>query len=471
MGAEAKARRPREPVSAKAAPRRSDFSVLDRRAILGFHADPYPNPSSLSLTPAPASLREVVREWEEFLRQPPFGQEMVLHVHVPYCRSKCHFCDCSSSPPASSQDFDVYLEHLQAEIGTLAPLFREVRFQRLYIGGGTPNLLSDTRLASLFQMVNRHFETAPGAVRCIEFAPERTRPSNLGIARDAGINRVSLGIQTLSPGILPSLGRPGAFPETSLRALDLVHRAGFPEVNVDLIFGLGAETPEDFHRGLASLLSQEPDTVTIQLVHDSKISQVFSDRQHRHLVEERYVRYVRDLLGSIEDAFPDYRGHLRPGVCVLVHRKLARPWDQWLDFFSCLDRDFVSTLGLGPMAHSRLLGRLGYQCQFGARDPSEQNYVFHWYTVELEAFIEAACSLAVQGRIRLDELRTGPDKVPPSLARALERLEQEGLLSRDGVEWRETTESANPLMPEVQRLAEACRRTRLGEFGQRRRSG
>ncbi|HOU54272.1 MAG TPA: radical SAM protein [Myxococcota bacterium] len=436
-------------------PRRS------RRSILGYHLDPYPNPSALRLPPAPASLAELVVEWRDFLAHSRFARDIGLHLHVPYCRSKCRFCDCSSTPVGAAVDYRAYLEDLQAEVATLAPLFRDVAFRRLYIGGGTPNLLPDPLLASLLETVNRHFRTEPGAVRCIEFAPERTRTTNLAIARSAGINRLSLGVQTLTPGLLSSLGRPGASPEIALRALELVRQAGFQEVNLDLIFGLAGETPETFHRGLEVLLAREPDTITVQLVHDSKIAQVYGDRDHRRSVEDAYVDYVRRTLPSIHRSFPAYQGHLRPGVCVLVHRRMTRPWDQWLDFFSCLDRDLISTLGLGPMAHSRLEGRLAYQCQFGAREPGALNYVFHRLTEELAAFIDTACALATQGRFRLEDVQQRIGSVPPRLLEEIAHLERQGRLVRAGEEWVGWKGAQNPLMPAVDRLALECRRIRL----------
>lgn len=436
-------------------------SGRSRRSILGSYLEPYPNPSALRLPPAPASLAELAREWRDFLAHSRFARDIGLHVHVPYCRSKCRFCDCSSTPMGAAVDYPAYLEDLQAEVAVLAPLFRDVAFRRLYIGGGTPNLLPDPLLAALLETVNRHFRTEPDAVRCIEFAPERTRATNLAIARSAGIHRLSLGVQTLTPGLLPSLGRSGASPEVSLRALELVQQAGFQEVNIDLIFGLAGETPETFHRGLEALLAREPDTITVQLVHDSKIAQVYWNLGHRRSVEDAYLDYVRKRLLSIHRAFPAYRSHLRPGVCVLVHRRMMRPWDQWLDFFSCLDRDLISTLGLGPMAHSRLVGRLAYQCQFGARDPGTLNYVFHTLTEELETFIDVACTLAVQGRFCLEDLRQRFGAIPPRLLQEIECLEQEGRLSRAGEEWVGGKGAKNPLMPAVDRLAQECRRIRL----------
>jgi len=308
-------------------------------------------------------------------------------------------------------------------------------------------------------------------VRCIEFAPERTRSSNLLIARDAGINRISLGIQTLSPDILRSMGRIGASPEVSLRALDRAIQGGFGEVNVDLIFGLGRETPESFHRGLQVLLAREPDTVTVQLGHDSRISRIYADRNHRRAVENAYVAYVRRTLLRIDRTFPAYRSHLRPGVCLLVHRKMSRPWNQWLDFYSCLDRDLISTLGLGPMAHSRMVGHLAYQCQHGTRDPDTPNYVFHSLSEELSVFIDAACSLAAHGRFRLEALRDRFGAVPQSLLDEIDRLEQAGFLSRAGEDWVGWRGARNPLMQAVDRLAQECRRPTLGRHLPERRFG
>ncbi len=116
----------------------------------------------------------------------------------------------------------------------------------------------------------------------MEFAQELTRRNRLEAARDAGINRISLGVQTMNREVLVRVGRPQGGPEVSRRAYEMVREVGFDEVNVDLIFGLEDETRESFWAGLDEVLRWGPETITVQLVHDCVTTRVFrSEEQAR----------------------------------------------------------------------------------------------------------------------------------------------------------------------------------------------
>ncbi len=428
-----------------------------RARILGYFPDPYPNLSVPGYPPVPTTLDAIRRRWEIFLSESRFARDIVLHLHVPYCVRKCDYCDCSSDAIRSRGDLDGYRKDVVREMDVLAPTFGGVMFRRLYVGGGTPNLLSAMALGDLLDAVNRRFRFASGVVRCVEFSPELTRRNRLEAARDAGINRISLGVQTMNAAVLARVGRPRAGCEVSKRAYDLVREVGFDEVNGDLIFGLDDETLESFQEGLDEVLRWGPETVTVQLVHDCATTRVFRTARHRQEVEEKYVVAVDRWVREVPVAHPDYECVIRPATCVFTRRTFRRRWDEWPDFYSFRDRVTFSTLGFGVYAHSKMHGSCGYQRQPSVPGSDEPRHVFHAYTEELEAAMDMACALTAEGRFDVEEVAARYGGLSGRLEAIVSRLVEEGRLHRAGFEVSAPPGPENPLASTVHLLAYECR--------------
>ncbi len=428
-----------------------------RAKILGFFPDPYPNLSVPPYRPVPTTPDALRTRWEDFLARSRFANDLVLHLHVPYCVRKCDYCDCSSDAIRSRTDLDGYRQAVVREMDLLAATFEGVVFRRLYVGGGTPNLLPAAALGALLDEGNRRFRFREGAVRCVEFSPELTRRNRLRAARDAGINRVSLGVQTLNGTVLARVGRPRAGPDVSRRAYDLVREAGFDEVNVDLIFGLDDETEASFQAGLDEVLRWGPDTVTVQLVHDCATTRVFRTDRHRQEVEDLYVAAVERWAREVPVVHPDYSCVIRPATCVFTRRTFRRRWNEWPDFYSFRDRVTFSTLGFGVYSHSKMHGACGYQRQPLSGNSEQPPYVFHTYTEELEAVMDMACALTTDGRFDLDEVAARYGGLSERVEAVLSHLVEEGQLQREGPVVTAPPGSENPLLSTVRLLSYECR--------------
>jgi len=172
-----------------------------------------------------------------------------LYLHIPFCRRKCAYCAFYSAP-ADDQTKDRYLgamtKSLQAAGGKT--------LDTLYLGGGTPALLGVERLQALLEQVNRCFSFAPDAERTVELNPESTTPQLLQMLGRQGINRISLGVQSLNDNELQTLGRlhNGA---GALEALKMILEAGFTNLSVDVMFGLPGQRAQSFGKTLDTLLS------------------------------------------------------------------------------------------------------------------------------------------------------------------------------------------------------------------------
>jgi oxygen-independent coproporphyrinogen-3 oxidase len=191
--------------------------------------------------------------------------DVVLYAGIPFCPSRCAYCSFISASGRANALIPAYLDALTREMAEKGRLARErgLRIRGLYLGGGTPTVLSAEQLRRLLAALEEHFDLPGG----LEYTAEAGRPDTitrekLEVLRAYGVNRVSVNPQTMCDKILRAVGRNHT-AEDSRRALALVQEVGFPVVNTDLIAGLPGDSPDGFSRGLAEVLSFAPENVTV----------------------------------------------------------------------------------------------------------------------------------------------------------------------------------------------------------------
>jgi oxygen-independent coproporphyrinogen-3 oxidase len=179
---------------------------------------------------------------------------LFCYVHVPFCTQRCSFCNLFTFVPAGRSPAGVYLDALAREMEAYARVLAPARFRRLYVGGGTPTYLDAGELLRLTGLLKNVLGVDPAeTLGCIEASPETLDEGKVGLLRELGFRRLSLGIQSLVPGELRQVNR---HPEAALnrRAIDLVGRAGFPHFNIDLIYGLPGQTEASWRYSLEAVL-------------------------------------------------------------------------------------------------------------------------------------------------------------------------------------------------------------------------
>lgn len=165
---------------------------------------------------------------------PPGDRDLPgLYLHIPFCLSKCPYCGFYSLPDLAS--LPAFLTALEGEI-RLSRRDGET-FDTLYIGGGTPSVLSAAQLQAILSALGGAFALAPGAEITIEANPADITAEWLGALRDAGVNRINLGVQSLDDRLLAFLGRRHD-RKRALAALEAVQAAGFARVGIDLLYGI-----------------------------------------------------------------------------------------------------------------------------------------------------------------------------------------------------------------------------------------
>jgi oxygen-independent coproporphyrinogen-3 oxidase len=180
-----------------------------------------------------------------------------LYVHVPFCRAKCTYCDFSSFP-GQQELYERYADAVVREMEQAGP----VRLATIYIGGGTPTVLPVSLLARILRGAREAFVVEAGAEISVEANPGTVDASTLGAMRGLGINRLSLGVQSLADGELRLLGRIHTAAE-AVESFHAARQAGFDDVNLDLIYGLPRQTMASWQATLIPALALDPDHLSL----------------------------------------------------------------------------------------------------------------------------------------------------------------------------------------------------------------
>ena len=186
-----------------------------------------------------------------------------IYIHIPFCRSKCHYCDFYSLPCKKLDETQVerYVKALTTHIKEAGELAPGYKVDTIYFGGGTPSFFGSAGLSSILAAVRRSFDVDNNAEITFEANPDSVSEKLLQRLRAEGFNRVSLGIQCDDDGILKAMGRPHTFAQ-AVAAVDKIRRAGFNNLSVDLIYGLPGQTMDGWTRTLERVMNLHPEHIS-----------------------------------------------------------------------------------------------------------------------------------------------------------------------------------------------------------------
>ncbi|MCK6482524.1 MAG: coproporphyrinogen III oxidase family protein [Phycisphaerae bacterium] len=208
-----------------------------------------------------------VHEWLNAPPAEPLDAPLGLYVHIPFCARRCDYCYYLSYADKTADDRTAYVACLLDELAIYrdasALAGRTPTF--VYFGGGTPSLLDEHQLAALLAGVQARFSWHRVREATFECAPKSVTSAKLRLLRDAGVTRISLGVQQLDDDVLRANGRVHLVRD-ALRAYDAIRSVGFDVVNVDLIAGLLGQTEASFRVGLDRVIALRPESVTIYLL-------------------------------------------------------------------------------------------------------------------------------------------------------------------------------------------------------------
>ena len=187
-------------------------------------------------------------------------KKLGLYIHIPFCARKCNYCDFYSLPHSTDLE-EKYINALCSQIRHDSTLYQNCEFDTLYLGGGTPSALSPKSIEKLIKSIKECLKLTQGGEFTIEVNPCSATEEKLSSYKAAGINRLSMGVQSANDTELYCLGRLHT-REMAENAYLLARKCGFDNISLDLMFGLPDQKLEDFQKSLDFVLSLSPEHIS-----------------------------------------------------------------------------------------------------------------------------------------------------------------------------------------------------------------
>jgi putative oxygen-independent coproporphyrinogen III oxidase len=184
-----------------------------------------------------------------------------LYIHIPFCVKKCDYCDFLSFA-ADEQTQKSYVAALQKELAFYGAKYKDRRITTIFIGGGTPSWLKEDYMQAIMETVYHYFSVEQDAEITIECNPGTITEHKFEVYRRIGINRLSIGLQSVHNEELKILGRIHTF-EQFLKTYDMARKHGFSNINIDLMSSLPGQTPEIFCDSLYQVLKLKPEHISV----------------------------------------------------------------------------------------------------------------------------------------------------------------------------------------------------------------
>ena len=265
-----------------------------------------------------------------------------LYVHVPFCATKCRYCAFYSTPD-HTETMAAYVGAVAAELQPWAPRLAP---QTIFFGGGTPSLLPPQLFHDLCAGLRRDLALQDLVEWTVECNPATVSAEKMAVFQAMGVNRISLGVQSLEDSLLLTLGRIHT-AETALATFRALRAAGFDNLNLDLMFGLPGQTLEQWRTTLARAIELQPEhfsTYCLSFEEDTEFFKLFQAGHLHHHAEQELAMYELAIETLTAAGYRQYEisNFAKPGrEC----RHNIAGWE---------GRDY---LGLGPSACATVAGR------------------------------------------------------------------------------------------------------------------
>ncbi|MFT5171631.1 MAG: oxygen-independent coproporphyrinogen-3 oxidase [Candidatus Marinamargulisbacteria bacterium] len=260
-----------------------------------------------------------------------------IYLHVPFCIKACPYCIFYKEPYDVDREND-YISAVCKEISAYKSYFPNLRASSLFIGGGTPNILTLKNLNRLLEKLHDAFQLSPSIEQTMEINPDHVTKPKMKTVRNAGINRISIGSQSFNRQDLAFLGRTHK-PQKTVETVTLLRDLGFDNINLDLIFGLKHQTEKTLRETLTEIISIDPEHISTYALSIEKGSE-FYDQQIQKMdpdTERSHFKAIRDQFSG--SGYHQYE--------VSNFSKAGRACQHNMAYW-----DFSPYIGLGPGAHS-----------------------------------------------------------------------------------------------------------------------
>lgn len=222
-----------------------------------------------------------------------------LYIHIPFCVAKCNYCAFTSFVGLEKLQ-DRYIDAMAIECERLTREKQDQLLQTIFLGGGTPSVLSSTQLQRLFAFIKDYFRVAADAEISVELNPGTVGEKKLEVLQGCGVNRLSVGVQSFIDDELQTIGRIHSASEATA-AVQRIQDIGFPNVSIDLMYGLPKQTPASWQRSLETVLSTHVQHLSLyQLtVEENTPLQSMVQQELLHLPGENEIEQMDELTNAL----------------------------------------------------------------------------------------------------------------------------------------------------------------------------
>lgn len=244
------------------------------------------------------------KDKNDLWKLPPYN----IYIHIPFCIKKCDFCYYKSyeipfnKEGIPSEYFDALLKEM--DIYNAEGKLNRRKYKTIYVGGGTPTLMSSKQLNDLFMSIEKNFSKEDQTEICFEIRPGiETSEEKLKILKSHGVSRISIGCQSLNDEILRINGR-NHNTKWFYKTYELVKKVGFPTVNVDIMSGLVGETLDSYYETVRKLISIAPENITIykmELYLNSKLYKLVANHTYSVMEDKEELEYTRRIYHFLID--------------------------------------------------------------------------------------------------------------------------------------------------------------------------
>jgi len=268
---------------------------------------------------------------------------LFLYVHIPFCEMRCGFCNLFTTIHADQSLEDRYMDTLERQARRVREAIGDVSIARLAIGGGTPTYLTLENLTRLFDLLETHYHINVHVPTSVETSPQTSETPKLNLLKARGVNRISIGVQSVIESEVHAVGRPQTTAEVCA-ALDRIRAVGFETLNLDLIYGIPGQTQATWIESIQQALVWQPEELYLYPLYKRPLTGL--DRMRPHDWDDERValyRAGRDFLLE--------RGYTQ--VSMRMFRAAHAP-TQDAPVYCCQDDGMIG-LGCGARSYTRAL--------------------------------------------------------------------------------------------------------------------
>jgi oxygen-independent coproporphyrinogen-3 oxidase len=233
------------------------------------------------------------RQAAAWMQSVPDGAAISLYVHIPFCRSLCWYCGCSTTAVNGTGPISSFLAALDAEMAHAATLLpASTHVTHLHWGGGSPNTLSPAHIRDLAARTHELFRVDDTAEFAVELDPRFMDAERAAAFADAGVNRVSIGVQDFEASVQAAINRYQSY-ELTRDVVSMIRDAGIDALNIDLVYGLPGQSQSSVARTLDRVLALDPDRIAV-----FGYAHLPDKIRHQRLIDSRLLGGPTDRLGQ-----------------------------------------------------------------------------------------------------------------------------------------------------------------------------